>query len=89
MDSFNIPYFGAKSKSKTRWNYGLNKAIYKHDVPKEQITRIPRYIRRKPVETTLWGQDVYELSRPDGNYRVVTSSTPKGKTVSSIYKIER
>ena len=73
----------------TERNYGLNKAMYKHDVSRKEVTNIPRYIRKKPVKTTSWGQDVYELSRPDGNYRVVISSTPKGKTVSSMYKIER
>ena len=73
----------------TKSNYGLNKAIYKHDVPREQVTRIPKTIKGKPVETTDLGQDVYMYKARDGNYRVVTSSTPKGKTVSSMYKIER
>ena len=73
----------------TERNYGLNKAIYKHDVPREQVTRIPKTIKGKPVETTDLGQDVYMYKARDGNYRVVTSSTPKGKTVSSMYKIER
>lgn len=73
----------------TERNYGLNKAIYKHDVPREWVTRIPKTIKGKPVETTDFGQDVYMYKARDGNYRVVTSSTPKGKTVSSIYKIER
>ena len=73
----------------TKSNYGLNKAIYKHDVPREQVTRIPKTIKGKPVETADLGQDVYMYKARDGNYRVVTSSTPKGKTVSSMYKIER
>ena len=73
----------------TKSNYGLNKAIYKHDVPREQVTRMPKTIKGKPVETTDLGQDVYMYKARDGNYRVVTSSTPKGKTVSSMYKIER
>ena len=73
----------------TRRNYGLNKAIYKHDVPRGEVTRLPKYIKNKPVESSSWGQNVYEVSRPDGRYRVVTSTTPKGKTMSSMYKIER
>lgn len=70
-------------------NYGLNKAIYKHDVPRGEVTRLPKYIKNKPVESSSWGQNVYEVSRPDGRYRVVTSTTPKGKTVASMYKIDR
>ena len=73
----------------TKSNYGLNKAIYKHDVPRGEVTRLPKYIKNKPVETSSWGQSVYENVRPDGKYRVVTSTTPKGKTISSMYKIDR
>ena len=73
----------------TKRNYGLNKAIYKHDVPREQVTKIPRYIRRSPVEVSERMQDVYDFKGADGNYRIVVSPTKNGKTVSSIYKIER
>ena len=34
----------------TKRNYGLNKAIYKHDVPRNETTQIPRYIKKQPVE---------------------------------------
>ena len=56
-------------------------------MPREQVTRIPKTIKGKPVETTDFGQDIYMYKAQDGNYRVVTSSTPKGKTISSIIKL--
>lgn len=73
----------------TKRNYGLNKAIYKHDVPREQITKIPRYIRNKPVEISPRGQDVYVVKGIDGNYRIATTPTESGRTISTIYKIDR
>ena len=57
----------------TKSNYGLNKAIYKHDMLKEQVTKIPKIIRRNPVETTEFGQDVYLFKTQNGDIRVVTS----------------
>ena len=72
----------------TKRNFGLNKAIYKHDITKEQATKIPRYIRGNPVETNQYGQSVYEIKRPDGNFRIVTSSKDADKILSSMYKIE-
>ena len=73
----------------TKRNFGLNKVIYKHDITKEQATKIPRYIRGNPVETNQYGQSVYEIKRPDGNFRIVTSSKDADKILSSMYKIER
>ena len=73
----------------TKRNYGLNKAIYKHDVTRGEVTRLPKYIKKQPVEISPRGQYVYENVRPDGKYRVVTSPTENGKTISSIYKIDR
>ena len=73
----------------TKRNYGLNKAIYKHDVPRNETTQIPRYIKEQPVEISPRGQSVYEVSRPDGRYRIVVSPTENGRTISSMYKIER
>ena len=73
----------------SRSNYGLNKAIYKHNVPRGEATEIPGYIKRTPVESSPYGQNVYEISRPDGKYRVITSTTPNGQTISSMYKIDR
>ena len=73
----------------TKRNFGLNKAIYKHNITKEQATKIPRYIRDNPVETNQYGQSVYEIKRPDGNFRIVTSSKDADKILSSMYKIER
>ena len=57
------------------------------NMPREQVTRIPKTIKGKPVETTDFGQDIYMYKAQDGNYRVVTSSTPKGKSISSIIKL--
>ena len=73
----------------TKRNFGLNKAIYKHNITKDQATKIPRYIRGNPVETNQYGQSVYEIKRPDGNFRIVTSSKDADKILSSMYKIER
>ena len=73
----------------TKSNYGLNKAIYKHNVSRGEATGIPGYIKRTPVESSPYGQNIYEISRPDGKYRVITSTTPNGKTISSMYKIDR
>ncbi len=68
---------------------GLNKAIYKHDVPRNEVTKIPQYIKNKPVEVSPRMQDAYVFEGTDGNYRIVTSPTKSGRTVTSIYKIER
>lgn len=73
----------------TKRNYGLNKAIYKHDVPRNEVTKIPQYIKNKPVEVSPRMQDAYVFEGTDGNYRIVTSPTKSGRTVTSIYKIER
>ena len=73
----------------TKSNYGLNKAIYKHDMLKEQVTKIPKIIRRNPVETTEFGQDVYLFKTQNGDIRVVTSLKDGKKILSSMYKIDR
>ena len=73
----------------TKRNYGLNKAIYKHDVPRSEATKIPHVIKKKPVEVSSRMQDVYVYEGADGNYRIVSSPTSDGKTVASMYKIER
>ncbi len=73
----------------TKSNYGLNKAIYKHNVPKEQVTKIPKIIKQKPVETNKFGQDVYLYKTQKGNVKVVTSPTEKYKILSSMYKVDR
>ena len=55
----------------------------------EQVTKIPKIIRRNPVETTEFGQDVYLFKTQNGDIRVVTSLKDGKKILSSMYKIDR
>lgn len=73
----------------TERNYGLNKAIYKHDMTRQQVQQIPKYIRRLPAEVSQYNQDIYITKTPAGEIKVV--STPKNgvKIISSMYKIDR
>ena len=70
----------------TERNFGLDKIIYKHEMPRNEITQIPRYIKQnQPVEISQRGQNVYVIRKPDGEIRIIT--TPRGSysTVSSMY----
>ncbi len=73
----------------TKSNYGLNKAIYKHNITKEQAKMIPRYLRQYPTESNLYGQDVYNFQTLQGNLRLVTSPKDGTKTLSSMYLVDR
>ena len=73
----------------TKSNYGLNKAIYKHNITKEQAKMIPRYLRQYPTESNLYGQDVYNFQTLQGNLRLVTSPKDGTKTLSSMYFVDR
>ena len=73
----------------TKSNYGLNKAIYKHNITREQTKMIPRYLRKYPTESNLYGQDVYNFQTPQGNLRLVTSPKDGTKTLSSMYLADR
>ena len=54
----------------TKSNYGLNKLIYKHKVPKEQAAKIPEIIKQKPSETNKFGQNVYLYKTQDESYNL-------------------
>ena len=78
-----------KRETGTERNYGLNKAIYKHNVTKEQSKRIPSYLKEQPTESNIHGQDVYNFQTPDGDLRLVTSTKDGSKTISSMYLVDR
>ncbi len=83
---------GGKSFKKatgTERNYGLNKAIYKHDLDKSQVTKMPKMLRENPVQSNEYGQYVYENTTPKGKLRLVTSKINDGKNVSSMYIVDR
>ena len=67
-------------------NYGLDKAIYRHDISRQDAQRIPKIIKEQPVETNQFGQKVYVVKDNDGTIRLITSPTPNGTTISSIYR---
>ena len=73
----------------TERNYGLNKAIYKHNITREQAKMIPKYLRKYPTESNLYGQDVYNFQTLQGNLRLVTSPKDGTKTLSSMYFVDR
>ena len=73
----------------TERNYGLDKIIYKHNVPKEDVVKLPRYIKNNtPIETTPRNQDIYSIQSPKGEIRIVTTPRNKQKTISSMYIVE-
>ena len=78
-----------KRETGTERNFGLNKAIYKHNVTKEQSKRIPSYLKEQPTESNIHGQDVYNFQTPDGDLRLVTSTKDGSKTISSMYLVDR
>lgn len=70
----------------TERNYGLNKIMYKHEMPKNEVTQIPKYIRNNtPIEITSRGQKIYAVLEPDGEIRIVTTPRAIGETISSMY----
>lgn len=66
-------------------NYGLDKMIYRHEMPRNEVTQIPKYIKQQPFETNMYGQNVYTVQKPSGEIRIITSPTQYGQTVSSMY----
>lgn len=75
-----------KRATGTKRNYGLDKIMYKHNMPKGEVTQIPKYIKNNiPIEISPRGQNVYVIPTPEGNLKLVTSPTNNGITVSSMY----
>ena len=63
----------------------LDKIIYRHEMPRNEVTQIPKYIKQQPIETNLYGQNVYKIQKPNEEIKIVTSPTQYGQTVSSMY----
>ncbi len=73
----------------TARNYGLNKIIYKHGVPRGEVVKIPRYIKDNPLEITPRNQSVYSVKKIDGEMRVITTPRNGYETISSMYSKTR
>ena len=73
----------------TARNYGLNKAIYKHNVSKPEAQSLPKYIRQTPAETSARGQDIYVTMTPEGEVRIATTPINGRRTISSMYKVTK
>lgn len=69
----------------TQRNYGLNKSIYKHNLDKSQVTKMPKMLKGKPSEITEVGQHIYSEQTPLGEMRLVTRPVNKNRVVSSMY----
>ena len=69
-------------------NYGLDKIIYRHEMPRNEVSQIPKYIKKQPVETNAYGQNVYVIQGSSGKVRIVTSPVPKGSTIASMYHLK-
>lgn len=70
-------------------NFGLNKIMYKHDMNREEVKRLPQIIREyRPVERTTKGHKIYVTENVNGNpYVVATKKWDDGRTiVSSMYR---
>ena len=75
-----------KRATGSRRNYGLNKIMYKHEMPKDEATQIPNYLKNNnPIEVSPRGQNVYIIQTPTGDLKLITSPTSNGTTVSSMY----
>ncbi|MBR1398982.1 MAG: hypothetical protein IJ564_02255 [Alphaproteobacteria bacterium] len=70
-------------------NYGLNKGIYRHDVAREDVKKIPRMIQQQPVETNSFGQYEYLRQTERGPFRVVTSPKDDENIISTMYYVDR
>ena len=69
----------------TQRNYGLNKSIYKHNLSKAEVTKMPGMMKSMPSETTEYGQHIYTSQTPSGEMRLVTKPVGKDRVVSSMY----
>ena len=75
-----------KREAGTERNYGLDKIIHKHDVPRSEVIKLPRYIKKEPVEITSRNRNIYSINTQNGE--IITSTTPRDnyRTISSMYK---
>ncbi len=72
----------------TKRNFGLNKIMYKHDMNREEVKKLPQIIREYlPVEETERGLKIYVTDNPSGNPYVVATNMKDGRRiVSSMYR---
>ena len=71
-------------------NYGLDKIIHKHNMPREEVVRIPRYLKQnQPLEVSSRGQNVYAIQQPNGEVRLITTPKNGENIVSSMYYLDR
>ncbi len=79
-----------RSEAGTRRNYGLNKAIYKHDLSKGDVKKLPKILRQyKPADVSTGGKKIYVVQDEENPLVVVTSPTSDGWTVVSMYRETR
>ena len=91
-DNGNIITWGKRLRpTGTKRNFGLNKIIYKHNMPKDEVKKLPYYLRNNnPVEVTPYQQEIYDI--PNGNNEITRIAlTPQDDKyfVASMYKKER
>ena len=70
-------------------NYGLNKAIYRHGISREDTQRIPKIIHNKPTETNNYGQNIYLVRSKNGMLRVITSPQNDDNIIASMYYLNK
>ncbi len=71
----------------TARNYGLNKIIYKHGVPRGEVVKIPRYIKKnQPIEVNLRKQHIYRFPANNEEFKLSTTPIDDYRTISSMYK---
>lgn len=73
----------------TQRNYGLNKSIYKHDMDRSQVTKMPKMLKEQPVNINEYGQHTYENITPKGNVRLVSTPVKGKRIISSMYIVDR
>ena len=70
----------------TSRNYGLDKIIYKHEMPRNEVTQIPKYLRNnKPIEVTARNQHIYNIYGKKGDIKIATTPQNGYRTISSMY----
>lgn len=79
------------AKGNTVRNFGLNKIMYKHDMNREEVKKLPQMIRGyRPVEANEWGQKIYAVNNLNGNpYVVATTNWNGNRIVSSMYRDDK
>ena len=70
----------------TARNYGLNKIIYKHGIPRDEVVKIPRYIKNEPLEINNRNQHIYRFLGNNEKIKLSTTPIDDYRTISSMYK---